>query len=196
VQYSFEGEQAEQREFLRAMGFGYAIALLVIYTLLAVPLGSYFQPVIIMTAIPFGMVGAILGHMIMGLDLTILSMFGVVALAGVVVNDSLVMVDFINRYRTRAGSLFEAIRDAGVQRFRPIMLTTITTVAGLTPMALGWSGYSRVFGPFATAIVSGLMMASLLTLFVVPSAYMALEDLRTWRRRRQAVAPGVPAPNA
>ena len=109
------------------------IALLLIYVLLAIPFRSYLQPFIVMSAIPFGIVGAVWGHILMGFDLSIMSMFGIVALSGVVINDSLVLVDVINRERREGSSLMQAISKAGTARFRPIILTSITTFAGLTP---------------------------------------------------------------
>jgi multidrug efflux pump subunit AcrB len=141
IRYSFEGEQEEQRESLRDLSTGFAMALLVIYGLLAIPFRSYLQPLIVMSAIPFGMIGAIGGHVLMGKDLAILSVFGIVALTGVVVNDSLVMVDFINRSYRGGKSLRESIEIAGVARFRPILLTSLTTFAGLTGPVPDPDGY-------------------------------------------------------
>ena len=163
---------------------GFTLALLMIYALLAIPLRSYLQPVVIMSAIPFGLVGAVWGHVLMGLDLTILSMFGAVALSGVVVNDSLVMVDFINRARASGMPLLEAVRQSGARRLRPILLTTLTTVMALMPMALGLAGDSKNYGPFAAAITFGLMVAMVGTLFIVPLAYTSLIVLQErWHRR-------------
>ena len=121
----------------------------------------------------------------MGYSLSMYVLYALVGLAGVVVNGSLVLIDFVNRERARGTPPFEAVRVASHRRFRPILLTTVTTVTGLLPMALGLTGYSRVFGPFATAIVFGLGMASLLTLFVVPALYLGLEDLKAALRQRR-----------
>ncbi|MEJ2475329.1 MAG: efflux RND transporter permease subunit, partial [Desulfobacterales bacterium] len=132
--YSFEGRQADQRESMQSLLKGLLVALIVIYAMLAVPLNSYIQPLIIMAAIPFGIVGAVIGHMIMGYSLSVLSMFGVVALSGVVVNDSLVLIDLANRREQAGMSRRDAVHQAGIQRFRPIILTTLTTFGGLSPM--------------------------------------------------------------
>ena len=178
VLYSFEGEQTEQRDSLGGLYSGFGIALLVIYALLAVPLRSYFQPLIIMSAIPFGLVGAAWGHMIMGLDLSLLSMFGLVALAGVVVNDSLVLVDFINRHRTAGHSLIDAVRQAGTARFRPILLTSLTTFFGLFPLIMEQSRQAQFLIPMAVSLAFGVVFSTVITLILIPSGYMILEDLQ------------------
>jgi multidrug efflux pump subunit AcrB len=176
--YTFEGQQAEQRDTMGGLFRGFAIALIAIYALLAVPLRSYLQPIIIMSAIPFGLVGAIWGHVLMGMNLTILSMFGIVALAGVVVNDSLVMVDFINRIRKSRTSMLQAVREAGMMRFRPILLTSVTTFLGLLPLMLERSLQARFLIPMAVSLAFGVIFATFVTLVLVPSSYMLLEDLR------------------
>jgi multidrug efflux pump subunit AcrB len=178
VQVGFEGEQAEQRDFLSAMVRGQIVALIVIFALLAVPLRSYIQPLIIMMAIPFGLVGAVWGHVIMGLNITIMTMFGIVALSGVVVNDSLVMVDFINRYRRGTESVFDAVRRAGAQRFRPIMLTSLTTFAGLTPLMLEKSMQARFLIPMAVALAFGVVFSTTISLVFVPCAYLIVTDVK------------------
>ncbi|MFQ5670176.1 MAG: efflux RND transporter permease subunit [Acidobacteriota bacterium] len=194
VQYTFEGQQAEQRETMGGLYTGFLLALALIYALLAVPLRSYTQPLIIMSAIPFGLVGAVWGHMIIGLDLTILSMFGLVALAGVVVNDSLVMVDFINRHRRTVQEKRSAVRQAGTARFRPILLTSLTTFAGLFPLMMERSMQARFLIPMAVSLAFGVLFATLITLFLVPAAYLVLEDGlllgRRWLGRRPAVRTG------
>jgi len=178
VTFSLEGQQAEQRETMGGLVRGFALALIAIYALLAIPLRSYGQPVVIMLAIPFGLVGAIWGHLLLGLDLTILSMFGLVALTGVVVNDSLVMVDFINRHRGSREGLLYGVRQAGVARFRPILLTSLTTFAGLLPMMLEKSMQARFLIPMAVSLAFGVMFATFITLVLVPAGTMILEDLR------------------
>jgi len=178
VTYSLEGEQRDQREALSSLGKGFIYALLLIYVLLAIPFKSYLQPLIVMLIIPFGLVGAVWGHLIMGLNLTILSMFGLVALTGVVVNDSLVLVDFINRERTAGKSLDDAIRKAGVARFRPIVLTSLTTFAGLTPLLLERSLQAQFLIPMAASLAFGVIFATFITLVMVPVSYKILEDLR------------------
>jgi multidrug efflux pump subunit AcrB len=178
IRYSLEGEQQEQRETLTGLAKGFGIAMLVIYVLLAIPFKSYFQPLIVMSAIPFGLIGAIWGHVVMGINLAILSMFGIVALTGVVVNDSLVMVDFINRAKAAGKPLAEAIRSAGISRFRPILLTSLTTFAGLTPILLERSLQAQFLIPMAVSLAFGVLFATLITLMLVPSSYAILEDMR------------------
>ena len=178
VRFSFEGQQAEQRETMGGLVGGFAIALLMIFILLAVPLRSYAQPLLIMSAIPFGAVGAIWGHLVMGYSLTILSMFGLVALTGVVVNDSLVMVDFINRHRRTKSEMLSAVRNAGVARFRPILLTSVTTFAGLFPLMMEKSMQARFLIPMAISLAFGVVFSTFITLMLVPAGYMILEDLR------------------
>jgi multidrug efflux pump subunit AcrB len=189
VQYSFEGEQAEQREFLTAMAFGYAIALLVIYSLLAVPLGSYFQPLIIMTAIPFGLVGAAWGHLLLGYVFTMYSVLGLVALSGVVVNASLVLVDYVNQRVADGVTLERAVRDAARARFRPILLTSLTTFVGLTPLMMEQSMQGKFMIPMAISIAFGVLFASAITLFLVPCSYLILEDVLSLFRRGEGPPP-------
>ncbi len=137
---------------------------------------SYAQPLIIMSAIPFGLLGAVLGHVVMRQDLTLLSMFGVVALTGVVVNDSLIMVDFINRTRRSGESLRDAVLISGVRRFRPIVLTSLTTFVGLTPMLLERSLQARFLIPMAISLGFGVLFATFITLVLIPVGYLLLED--------------------
>ncbi len=177
VRHSFEGEQAEQRMFMSAMLRGQVIAFLVIYALLAVPLRSYVQPLIIMSAIPFGLIGGIAGHMLLGYDFSMYSIIGFVALSGVVVNASLVLVDHVNHLRSQGARLAEAVRDAGRARLRAILLTSLTTFAGLTPMMLEQSLSARFMIPMAIALAFGVIFASLITLFFVPCAHLVVEDL-------------------
>ncbi len=131
-----------------------------------------------MVAIPFGIVGAILGHFIMGFDLSILSMFGIVALTGVVINDSLLLIDYVNRSRKRGTNLFEAVVEAGQRRFRPILLTSLTTFFGLMPMILETSVQAQFLIPMAISLAFGIMFATGITLLLIPSLYLALEDIR------------------
>ncbi len=177
ISYSLEGEQRDQREALASLRRGFLLALLVIYALLAIPFRSYGQPLLVMGVIPFGIVGAIWGHIAMGISLTILSFFGIVALTGVVVNDSLVMVDFINKFRQRGEDIQKAIREAGVIRFRPIILTSITTFAGLTPLLLERSLQARFLIPMAVSLAFGVLFATFITLILVPVSYQILEDV-------------------
>lgn len=178
ISYSLEGEQYEQAQSLEGLGKGFMIALLIIYILLAIPFQSYVQPFIIMSAIPFGLIGAVFGHMIMGFDLTIISGFGIVALAGVVVNDSLVLVDFINRSIKNSKPLKDAIVEAGIVRFRPILLTSLTTFAGLTPLILEKSMQAKFLIPMGISLAFGVLFATLITLILVPAFYHILEDIK------------------
>ena len=180
VYYSLEGMMAEQRGTMEGLLTGLILALLMVFALLAVPLKSYVQPLIIMSAIPFGMVGAFWGHLIMGM--TMMSMFGMVALAGVVVNDSLVMVYFINRKRTLNADLGVAIREAGVVRFRPILLTSLTTFAGLSPLLMEKSMQARFLIPMALSLASGVLFATFVTLCLVPTGYLIVEDVKAMFR--------------
>ncbi|GAB4367676.1 MAG: efflux RND transporter permease subunit [Acidobacteriota bacterium] len=190
--WSFEGQGREQQDTLRGLLRGFAIALVAIYALMAVPFRSYVQPLLVMTAIPFGLVGAVWGHVLMGLDLTILSMFGLVALTGVVVNDSLVLVDYINVLRRDGVSLDRAVRDAGVARFRPILLTSITTFAGLMPLILERSVQAQFLIPLAVSLGFGVVFSTFISLGLVPAGYLVIEDVKRLLRR----AAGRPDPVA
>ena len=179
VIYSFEGEQREQRDTLGSLFKNFGLALFIVYILLAIPFKSYSQPLIIMSAIPFGFTGAVIGHIIMGMNLAVLSIIGIVALSGVVVNDSLVMVDFINRYRREEGkSSLEAALAAGPRRFRPIMLTSITTFVGLFPLLIEKSVQAQFLVPMAISLAFGVLFATLITLILVPTSYLAIEDIK------------------
>lgn len=178
VTYSFEGEMQMQEEFLGGLIRGFAIALFSIFALMAIPFRSYLQPLIVMTAVPFGLVGAVIGHAIVGMELNFMSMMGMVAVAGVSVNDSLVLVHFING-RVREGiPMARAVREAGTSRFRPIILTSLTTAAGVTPLMLETSLQARFLIPMALALASGVLFSTLITLFFVPSTYIILEDIK------------------
>lgn len=168
---------------------GFVVALFAIYALMAVPLRSYLQPLIVMVAIPFGVVGAIWGHVLLGMELSIVSMLGLVALTGVVVNDSLVLVDFVNQHRDSGLSRMQAIREAGVRRFRPILLTSMTTVASLTPMLLERSVQARFLLPMAVSLAAGVLFSTFISLLLVPSGYLILDDLG---RAFRAVFPASP----
>ena len=179
VNYSFEGEQREQRDTLSSLFKNFALALFVVYVLLAVPFKSYLQPLIIMSAIPFGFTGAVIGHIIMGMNLAVLSIIGIVALSGVVVNDSLVMVDFINRYKRDDGKTsLEAALAAGPRRFRPILLTSITTFVGLFPLLIEKSVQAQFLIPMAISLAYGVLFATLITLILVPTSYLIIEDFK------------------
>ncbi len=178
VRYSFEGANAAQAESIAGLQLGFVIALFGIYALLAIPLKSYIQPLIIMSAIPFGIVGAVWGHVIMGIDFTMFSMMGLVALSGVVVNDSLVMVDFVNRQKLLGHDLPIAVQNAAAVRFRPILLTSLTTFAGLAPLMAGGSIQAAFLVPMAISLSFGVVFATFITLILVPTTYMILEDIK------------------
>lgn len=188
VRFNFEGEQDDQNRSVREIGTRFLIALIAMFVVIAIPLRSYFQPLIIMSVIPFGIVGAIWGHAIMRLDLSIMSMCGLVALAGVVVNNSLVMVDFVNRHRAESDTLHDAAVAAGRARFRAILLTSLTTFVGIMPMVLETDMQARFLIPMAVALGYGILFATFLTLFLVPSFYLILEDFSGKFRKRAASA--------
>jgi len=175
--WSFQGSQAEMRESTKALYGGFGLAMLLIYALLAVAFGSYTQPLIVLGAIPFGIVGAVLGHILLGYDLSLISLMGVIALSGVVVNDALIMIDYANKQRQQGQSVFQAIHDAGVRRFRPIMLTTLTTFGGLTPIILETSQQATYLIPMAISLGFGIVFATAIILVIVPCLYLVLEDL-------------------
>ena len=177
--YDFEGQQADMRDSMASLMGGFVIAMIVIYALLAIPFRSYIQPVIVMAAIPFGLVGAVIGHIIMGYSLSIISMMGLVALAGVVVNDSLVMIVYANDLRRQGTNAIDAIQQAGIRRFRPILLTTITTFGGLATMIFETSRQARFMIPMAISLGYGILFATLITLLLVPSLYLIIEDIRS-----------------
>lgn len=180
--YGLEGEQRERVKALSGLARAFLLAMLVIYALLAVPLRSYAQPFVIMLAIPFGAVGAVLGHMLMGWNLVFFSLLGIVALAGVVVNDSLVLVDFVNREVARGKPIEEAARLAGAKRFRAIFLTSITTFAGLAPLMVNVSEATFFVVPIAISLAFGVLVATGITLFLVPSGLLIVNDLQLWAR--------------
>lgn len=177
VSWDKSGQQKEKDELIDAMINGFILALFGIYMLMAIPFRSYTQPLMVMSAIPFGLIGAILGHVLLGLDISLLSLSGMIAVAGVVVNDNIVLVDYINRYRASGQSVIQAIRDAGADRFRPIMLTSLTTFAGLTPLMLERSVQAQFLIPMAVSLAFGVMFATLVSLLLVPASYYILDDL-------------------
>ena len=178
LSFSYQGRQADRTESIQSLLRGLLIALVIIFAMLAIPLNSYVQPLIIMVAIPFGLVGAVIGHIIMGYSLSVLSLFGIVALSGVVVNDSLVLIDMANRYRKENLLASDAIHKAALQRFRPIMLTTLTTFGGLAPMIFEQSRQARFLIPMAISLGYGIVFATVITLVIVPSVYLIVDDIR------------------
>ncbi|MBI4566162.1 MAG: efflux RND transporter permease subunit [Planctomycetes bacterium] len=178
LRYSLEGQQQQQAETMEGVRRGLIIALIVIYAMLAVPFRSYAQPALIMLAIPFGVAGAIWAHFFLGMDLTFLSLIGIMALSGVVVNDSLILIDFVNRARREGADAEEALLRAGPIRFRPILMTSLTTFAGLTPMLLERSMQAKFLIPMAVSLAYGVMFSTVIILLIIPAAYMALEDVK------------------
>ena len=179
IKYEFYGEQKDQAQSMEELQTSSLFALLVVFVLMAIPLGSYIQPGIVMSVIPFGIVGAIIGHILMGANISIMSMCGIVALSGVVVNDSLVLVDYVNRHRIKGKSIVDAAWEAGAARFRPIVLTSLTTFAGLSPMLFETDLQAKFLIPMAISLGFGILFATFITLILVPCVYLLLEDLKS-----------------
>ncbi|MDT8406147.1 MAG: efflux RND transporter permease subunit [Methylococcales bacterium] len=175
LEYSFQGRQADMAESLGSLKTGFLFALMGIYILLAIPFRSYWLPFVVIISIPFGIIGAILGHLLLGYSLSIVSMLGVVALSGIVVNDALVLIAYAGELRRQGQSALSAIRNAGIQRFRPIILTTLTTFGGLMPMILETSRQARILIPMALSIGFGVVFATLITLLLIPALYLTIE---------------------
>ena len=178
INYAFYGEQKDQARSMEELKSSSIFALLAVFVLMAIPLRSYVQPLIVMSVIPFGIVGSILGHILMGANISIMSMCGIVALSGVVVNDSLVLVDYVNRHRIKGESLIAAVWEAGAARFRPIILTSLTTFAGLSPMLFETDLQAKFLIPMAISLGFGILFATAITLILVPSIYLVLEDFK------------------
>jgi multidrug efflux pump subunit AcrB len=201
LSWRFDGYVAEHEETTKkvwVIGIGLFVAL---YGLLAVPFRSMTQPFIVMLAVPFGVIGALAGHMIRDITPSFLSVFGILALAGVVVNDSIVLVDFINQRRAAGDGLFKAVVDSGARRFRPILLTSLTTFAGLLPLILDDSIQNQMLVPMAVSLGFGLLFATFITLYLIPASYLVMEELmglvkRGWRwYRAPFAADGEPSPD-
>jgi multidrug efflux pump subunit AcrB len=178
MSFSMEGQQAQQAETMGGMMRGAVISLLLIFALLALAFKSWIQPIIVMTAIPFGAVGALVAHMLFGYSVTLLSMIGLMAMAGVVVNDSLVMIEFINKSRHAGVPPMRAVLEAGPRRFRAIILTSLTTFVGLFPMLLETSVQAKFLIPMAIALAFGVMFSTMITLVMIPCFYLIVEDAR------------------
>ncbi|MBW2683440.1 MAG: efflux RND transporter permease subunit, partial [Deltaproteobacteria bacterium] len=178
LNYGYKGRQADRKDSLKQLGQGFILTLGSIYFLLAIPFRSYIQPIIVMLAIPFGMIGAVLGHLLMGYNLSLMSMMGVVALSGIVINDSLVLIDYANKQRIKGALPFDAIRLAALRRFRPVLLTTLTTFGGLAPMMLETSRQARFLIPMAISLGFGIVFATIITLALVPSLYLIVEEVK------------------
>ncbi len=176
VAYELEGASLEENALLVNIMVASIAALFLIYALIAIPLHSYSQPLVIMSVIPFGLIGAVLGHILMGEAISMFSMFGLIALAGVVVNDSLILIDFINKARESGVPAHEAVIRSGKERFRPIILTSLTTAAGLMPIMLETSMQAQMLIPMAISLAFGIVFATVITLFLIPSLYLLRED--------------------
>ena len=176
VSFNLEGSSEELKDFQFSLIVASIVALFLIYALIAIPLHSYSQPLLIMSVIPFGIIGAVVGHVIMGMAISMFSLFGLIALAGVVVNDSLIMVDFINKARIEGVPIRQAVIESGTQRFRAIMLTSFTTAVGLTPILLEKSVQAQFVIPTAISLSFGIVFATVITLFLIPSLYMLQQD--------------------
>ncbi|MBU1419436.1 MAG: efflux RND transporter permease subunit [Proteobacteria bacterium] len=176
--YGYEGRESERKESMTSLMQGFIFSLIAIYFLLAIPFRSYIQPVIVMIAIPFGIVGAVLGHLLMGYNLSLMSMMGIIALSGIVVNDSLVLVDYANKKRLQGFTPRAAIRAAAIRRFRPVILTTLTTFGGLAPMIFETSRQARFMIPMALSLGFGIVFATVITLALVPCLYLIVENNR------------------
>jgi multidrug efflux pump subunit AcrB len=179
----WDGQQEDFLEGIKTLISGFVVAMFLIFAMLAIPFRSYAQPLIVMVAVPFGIVGAVLGHVIMDYPLSLMSMMGIVALSGVVVNDSLVLICYANKQRRKCLSALEAIRQAGARRFRPIILTTLTTFGGLTPMILETSAQGRFLIPMAISLGFGILFSTGITLILVPCLYMMIDDVQQLRKR-------------
>ena len=190
VEFKLQGNSREQMEAMTSLAQGLLFALFAIYALLAIPLRSYTQPLIIMSVIPFGIVGAILGHLMLGHAVSVLSICGIIALSGVVVNDSLIMVDFVNRARQEGHRLMDAAINAGTQRFRAIILTSLTTFMGLVPIMFERSLQAQVVIPMAISLAFGILFATVITLLLVPALYVILDDIKNGltRNKRSVLA--------
>lgn len=193
VTFKLQGNSREQGEAVISLAQGFLLALLAIFALMAIPLKSYSQPLIIMSVIPFGVVGAIIGHLVFGQAVSVLSILGIIALAGVVVNDSLIMVDFVNRARREGHALMDAVVNAGSQRFRAIILTSLTTFMGLLPIMFEKSLQAQFIIPMAISLAFGILFATVITLILVPALYLVLNDIKTVFKSKKELASETPS---
>ncbi len=177
VKYSQEGATKDQADFISQLGLAALGALFLIYGLIAIPTKSYTQPLVIMSVIPFGIVGAIIGHWLLGRTINMMSLFGFIALTGVVVNDSLILVDFINKAKDNGLRLLDVVIQAGMKRFRAILLTSLTTFFGVLPLYFETSLQAQFIIPMAISLGFGIVFATVITLFLVPALYLIKEDI-------------------
>lgn len=180
MSFKMGGESEEQRDSFKSLYWGIGAVLLVIYALLAIPFASYSQPIIVMSIIPFGFIGAMLGHWIMGMNLTFMSFLGILALVGIIVNDSLVLVDYINKMRAKGMAVRDAVLTAGAARFRPVMLTSLTTFIGLMPLLFEKATQAQFLIPMAVSLSFGIIFATFITLILVPVNYLLLESAKRY----------------
>ncbi len=189
VQYSMEGEGREQRESMASLLMGFSLVLFAIYCLLALPLKSYTQPLLVMTVIPLGLIGAVIGHWIMGIGMSFMSVLGLLALTGVVINDSLVLVDYVNQQHRAGKPLIDCVRRAGITRFRPVLLTSLTTFIGLIPLMLEKSQSGQFLVPMGVSLGFGIIFATGITLLLIPCNLMIARDLRNGIRKLRGLPP-------
>lgn len=182
LEFLLEGDQKEIASFMSGLIRNTGMAFLAIYALIAVAFRSYTQPLLVMTAIPFGYLGSVLGHMFLSLPFSMFSFLGVVATAGVVVNDNLVLIDYINQMRAKGEDMVDAVRHAAKSRFRPILLTTLTTFIGLTPIISEQSKQAQFLIPMAISLAFGVLLSSFVTLLLVPNLYVVLDEVKGWFR--------------
>ncbi|MBT7503024.1 MAG: efflux RND transporter permease subunit, partial [Gemmatimonadales bacterium] len=178
VRWQVGGENEEMRRSFRDLAFAFGLALILVYMILAAQFESFVHPLTILVSVPLALVGAVLALVLTGQGLNTMSLIGAVILVGIVVNDAIVKVDFINQSREQGMQLRAAILKAGRVRLRPIIMTTVTTVLGLTPMALGIGRGSDLRAPLAIAVIGGLLVATALTLIIVPVVYQSIENIR------------------
>ena len=183
VSASLDGSSLDEQNAMIGLIQGFFFAMFTIYALMAIPLKSYSQPLIIMSVIPFGMIGALVGHFMLGLSMSVLSLCGIVALAGVVVNDSLILVDFVNKAREEGKPLLQSAIDAGCYRFRAIILTSLTTFVGLAPIIMEKSLQAKIVIPMATSLAFGILFSTVVTLILVPVLYIILDDIKRLIKR-------------
>lgn len=183
VSASLDGSSLDEQNAMLGLIQGFFFAMFTIYALMAIPLKSYTQPLIIMSVIPFGMIGALVGHYMLGLSMSVLSLCGIVALAGVVVNDSLILVDFVNKSREEGKSIMQSAIDSGCYRFRAIILTSLTTFVGLVPIIMEKSLQAKIVIPMATSLAFGILFSTVVTLILVPVLYIILDDIKRVLKR-------------
>ena len=181
VRYSFEGRSADQRETIADMKTGLVVGIALMYVILVWVFASWSLPLIVMAIIPFALVGALLGHWVMGLQLTVLSLFGLFGLAGIVVNNAIILVSFYNQQREKGLGINEALNEAAVQRVRAVLLTSLTTIGGLLPLLFETSLQAQFLIPMATSIAFGLGLSTFLVLLIIPALLSWLEQFREWR---------------